>query len=123
MTFWRERAGAETTVEPPTLPPLGANADGEGVLAMGADGGPGNGANQKMGLTLSSASAVSEAPAAAAVDDATGADAPPAEGSVSRLAYLRARLAAKMLCRYAALRCSLLILASDGTHTGCAWSP
>ena len=62
-----------------------------------------------MGLTL---------PAAAAVDDATGANAPPAEGSVSRLAYLRARLAAnaarRRFTKSFALLCRTLLTADAG---------
>ena len=106
--FWRDRTtqseaspdtaiqalAAETIVEPPTLPPLYANAEGEGVPDMGADGVPAPWQRrQRRRMSLSSASAGPVTPAATANDEA-GTDTPPAEGSVSRLAYLRARLAA-----------------------------
>ena len=133
--FWRERTGVhdaspdaslqalaeEANVEPPTLPPLYApSAVGDGELTLGADGVPAprqRRQRRRLGLASSSASAVSAAPAMDAVGAESGADAPPAEGSVSRLACLRARLAAnaarRRLTKCVALVCRTLVLTTD----------
>ena len=135
--FWRDRTtqseaspdtaiqalAAETIVEPPTLPPLYANAEGEGVPDMGADGVPAPWQRrQRRRMSLSSTSAGPVTPAATANDEA-GTDAPPAEGSVSRLAYLRARLAANAARRRMTKRATFVRRALMPTNdVGQRWS-
>ena len=101
MTFWRDRAdttvtspdeslqvlAAETPVEPLTLPPLDGTTAGGVVPTLEADGVTApwqRRQSRRLNLTAS-ADDTTAAPVSEAV--------PLAEGSVSRLAYLRARLA------------------------------
>ena len=111
---------AEAIVEPPTMPPLYHSAEGDGELTLGADGVPApwqRRQRRRLGLASSSASAMSAAPAMANVGAESDTAAPPADGSVSRLAYLRARLAAnaarRRMTKCVALVCRTLVLASD----------
>ena len=103
---------AETPVEPPTLPPLDGTTAGGLVPTLGADGVTApwqRRQSRRLHLTPTSTTfTVPEAPA----DDTTAAPAseavPLAEGSVSRLAYLRARLAASAARRRLA-KCSAMV--------------
>ena len=124
--FWRDRAdttvtspdeslqvlAAEAPVEPPTLPPLDGATTGGLVPALGADGetAPWQ-RRQSRRLHLTSPSTTFTMPEAPADEAAapTNEAVPLAEGSVSRLAYLRARLAAsaarRRLAKCSAMEC------------------